>query len=144
VSTCIHTGQHCPYAEVKPPAVCLPCPHAIAANAPRMAATPSLPKDLTERVFQARVMQIARDCGWGPIYHTADSRKSAPGFPDIVMTRRGNDPANPSRLLFAELKTMRGRVSDEQQEWIDALLATGSECYTWRPSDLAEIERVLR
>ena len=43
---------------------------------------------MTEKKFQAAVLQIANMYGW-LAYHTHDSRRSAPGFPDLVLVRNG-------------------------------------------------------
>jgi hypothetical protein len=92
---------------------------------------------VTESEFQALVLDMANLFGWRS-YHTHDSRRSAAGFPDLVLVRR-------ERLIFAELKTERGRVGDAQSEWLDALDAIpGIEVYLWRPSDTGRIEHVLR
>lgn len=92
------------------------------------------------------------------------------GFPDVVATRRlaGLGP----ELLIAELKTDTGRYGPGQSEWLadlealaaavnglledllgvaalvdrrDELEATAPAIgvYTWRPSDRADVERVL-
>ena len=92
------------------------------------------------------------------------------GFVDLVLARRTaaplqitpmrftggvtwvpSSPAAPGtpadlgavRLLFVELKSDRGRVSPEQQAWLDAL--SPYSC-VWRPADLRNgtIERALR
>lgn len=88
-------------------------------------------------------------------YHTRDSRHSPAGFLDLVMVR-------PPRLIFAELKTERGKITREQTEWMDDLFMCGAwherppahaewkvggtivECYLWRPSDRPDVERILR
>ena len=82
---------------------------------------------ITERQFMQMVIDLARLQHWLP-YHTHDSRRSDPGFPDVVMVRG-------ERLIFAELKAEKGRVSAAQTFWLDALRATGAEVYVWRPSD---------
>lgn len=90
-----------------------------------------------ERDFQALVVQLARLRGWR-VYHTFDSRRSPAGFPDLVLAR-------PPRLVIAELKSEKGRVADEQREWLRDFLACGVfETKLWRPSDWQEIEDVLR
>src|SRR5262245_16025821 len=77
---------------------------------------------VSERELQNAVIRAARTLGW-LVYHTFDSRRSEPGFPDLVMVRDG-------RLLFVELKGERltpkgkvtvGRPSREQQTWLDEL-----------------------
>lgn len=68
---------------------------------------------LGEREWQAQVVALAKTEGWA-VYHTHDSRRSEPGFPDLVMVRG-------VQLIILELKTEKGVVSDAQQEWIDKL-----------------------
>lgn len=96
---------------------------------------------MKEAEFQAAVIQAARFLGW-LVYHTHDSRRSEPGFPDLVLVRRAD-----ARVVFAELKTTSG-VSSEQRKWLDALGAAahhgeGIEVYVWRPDDWPKIEKVL-
>jgi hypothetical protein len=91
---------------------------------------------VTEEHFLRDVTALAVRFGWRP-YHTHDSRKSQPGFPDLTLVR-------PPRLIFAELKTMTGVVTTEQEEWLDDLWQVpGVEAYLWRPSDLETITRCL-
>lgn len=89
----------------------------------------------TEAGFMATVTDYARLNGW-LVYHTHDSRRSTAGFPDLVLVRAGV-------LIFAELKTAKGRVSFEQEEWLAALRETHSCVFLWRPADWPEIERAL-
>lgn len=119
-----------------------------------------------EAAFQAQVEQLARYYGWR-VFHAPDNipRRTAsgrivkqdvePGFPDLVLVRG-------PELIFAELKTEKGRVSPEQQEWIAALTVIGEEVYRhtrhlddsawdlpcvdvylWRPSDFDELHARL-
>ena len=100
--------------------------------------------NMTERELQNNVVAMARALGWMP-YHTFDSRRSEPGYPDLTLVHR-----DMGRVLWAELKTMKGRVSPAQMDWLSALydvaLDRGLEVYTWRPDDWlsGSIERVLR
>jgi len=49
------------------------------------------------------------------------------------------------RLIFAELKSERGRLTHPQRLWLAALRdCDGAAAYEWRPSSWSEIERVLR
>lgn len=90
----------------------------------------------TEKAFQEQVLDLARLSGWR-CYHTHDSRRSAPGFPDLVLCR-------PPVIVFAELKTEVGKTRPEQREWLAALGGCGGvEARLWRPSDWKEIERTL-
>jgi hypothetical protein len=90
----------------------------------------------SEKQFQGAVVEYAELNSW-LVYHTYDSRRSNPGFPDLVMVRD-------HRLVFAELKSEKGRESKAQTEWLDALGRSTPEVWLWRPSDWPEIESVLR
>lgn len=92
---------------------------------------------LTEKQFQAQVLQLASLSGWR-CYHTFDSRRSSPGFPDLVLVR-------PPRLLLVELKTDQGRLRPEQAAWLDVLAGCedAPEVHLWRPSSWGEIEATL-
>jgi hypothetical protein len=101
----------------------------------------------TERQFQAAVVEYAEMMGWR-VYHTFDSRRSASGFPDLVLVRE-------RKLIFAELKADKGRVSQAQVEWLNDLagvrtntrgdgFGSGIEVELWRPSDWPEIAECLR
>lgn len=90
----------------------------------------------SEAQFQAKVVQWARLNGW-LVYHTHDSRRSEPGFPDLVLVR-GPD------ILYWELKAEKGRVSPEQERWIAALHGAGQETRILRPSDWAWLAERLR
>lgn len=87
---------------------------------------------MTEKAFQSQVEQVARSLGW-LVYHPHDSRRSEPGFPDLVLVH----PAK-GRLMFRELKTQRGRVRAEQTVWLAALAAAGQDAAVWRPADLID------
>lgn len=92
--------------------------------------------EVTEKGFQSQILDLARLCGWR-VYHTHDSRRSAPGFPDLVMVR-------PPVVLFAELKSESGVVRPEQREWLGALRGCEDvKAKLWRPSSWPEIEEVL-
>lgn len=91
---------------------------------------------VTEKEFLASFVAYARLRGW-LVYHTHDSRRSDPGFPDLVLVRG-------DVLVFAELKTETGRVSRAQSAWLAALAdATDGRAFIWRPSSWGLIEEVL-
>lgn len=94
---------------------------------------------MTEAVLQQRVMAIAAALGWTLRYHTFDSRRSNRGFPDCVFVRG-------ERIVFAELKSQKGRLRPEQREWLAGLEATPAETHVWRPADLlgGVVEDALR
>ena len=84
---------------------------------------------MTEGDFQVQVVTLARSMGWKH-YHTYDSRRSAAGWPDLVLTHPKHG------ILFRELKTQTGRITGAQQEWIDMLGLAGLDAGVWRPADL--------
>ena len=106
---------------------------------------------VSEADFQVSVLELAELGGWLAC-HFHDSRrevrrrdgtrlfigdKATSGFPDLVLVR-------PPELLFAELKSEKGRMTAKKKKWRDALSrCPGIRYYLWRPSDWYEIERVL-
>lgn len=89
-----------------------------------------------EAAFQAAVLQLAELRGWR-WYHSHDSRRDPAGFPDLVLVRGWV-------ILFVELKSERGRLRPEQEEWRNALLsATTHHVHVWRPSNWDIIEGEL-
>jgi len=94
------------------------------------------PPRLSERQFSAQVLRYAALRGWH-CYFTQRSEKSPAGFPDLVLVRR-------PRVIFAELKSDRGRCTPEQRAWLAELAECSVEVKLWRPSDWEEIDRCLR
>ena len=91
---------------------------------------------ISEKQFEAQVKQMAKLTGWR-YYHTWRSMHSPAGFPDCVMVK-------PPRLIFAELKSDTGKVSPEQQAWLDDLgKLVNVEVYLWRPADFDDIWEIL-
>ena len=102
---------------------------------------------VSEKVFRQQVMNAARSLDWW-VYFTWSSLNSPRGFPDLVML-------NPPRVVFAELKTTKGKASTwkimksgrwapGQVEWLETLRqCPGVETYLWTPRDWDEINRVL-
>ena len=93
---------------------------------------------MTEKQWQQQVVDLAQVYGW-LVYHTYDSRRSEPGFPDLVMVHKGQE-----RVIYAELKTARGSLTPDQHEWLRALQACGCEVYLWRPYDFGDVIEILR
>lgn len=81
----------------------------------------------SERELQSYVQATAKQLGL-LCYHTHDSRRSEPGFPDCVLV-------GPAGLLFAELKAERGRLTVEQRRWGSKLAQAGAAWTVWRPRD---------
>ncbi len=93
------------------------------------------PDRLTEAQWMRQFRELAQTLGW-TFYHPWLSRFSPRGFPDCVICR-------PPRLIFAELKTDTGRLTPDQERWIEMLRACGQEAYVWRPRDWDDIVRTL-
>ena len=90
---------------------------------------------MTEKQFQSHVVQFAKVMHW-QVYHTYDSRRSEPGFPDLVLVRE--------RVLFRELKTDQGRLTAHQRAWAESLEQAESDYKLWRPSMINEIHKELQ
>ena len=96
-----------------------------------------LDRRVTEKQWTALVLDAARVLGWS-CYHTYDSRRSAPGFPDIVAVR------GPVALAL-ELKTETGRPTPAQERWLTMLAAVpGVTARLARPSQWDEIVHLLQ
>lgn len=90
---------------------------------------------MLERELQARVELLLRMAGW-LYYHTHDSRRSAPGFPDIVAIRG-------RRILALELKRDGQNPTDEQYRWLRAFDGAGASAYVVRPDNLDELAAIV-
>lgn len=83
---------------------------------------------MTEAELERNVRRLLQLYGlYG--YHTADSRRSAKGWPDWVIIGR--------KVLFRELKTAYGVPTGEQRHVGYLLQAAGADWDIWRPLDLA-------
>jgi len=92
---------------------------------------------VTEAEFQAAILEMAQRLGW-LCYHVYDSRRSVPGFPDIVAVHPVHG------VVFLELKTVKGRVRPEQKRWVDMLNTAGQRAYIVRPTDIDFLEAMFR
>ncbi len=84
-----------------------------------------------ELMTERQLLDAVRDaCRWSALlcYHPFDSRRSAPGYPDLTVV-------GPRGVLFRELKSDRGRLTPEQRTWLDRLTAAGADAAVWRPAD---------
>jgi hypothetical protein len=92
-----------------------------------------------ERDFQNRVIEVATLNRWR-VYAIGDSRRATmAGYPDLTMWN-----IHQRRLIFAELKREKGRVSEAQKMVLGELeQIPGAECYLWRPSQWNEIVATL-
>lgn len=102
--------------------------------------------DASEKLFQEQIIKLAKTQDW-LVFHTPPFsprngvwRSAGKGFPDLCMVcargRRG--------VIFAELKTQKGQLSPEQEDWASMLVKAGADYYLWRPSDWdAIVERLV-
>src|SRR5690349_561238 len=94
-----------------------------------------------EKDWHLIVEQFARIMGWTH-YHTYDSRKSDPGFPDLVLIRD-------DRLIFVELKAQRGKLSPDQERWQELIYGVAGACpahvsyYCWKPENFDTMVEAL-
>jgi hypothetical protein len=104
----------------------------------------TIDRAISEASFQDAVVELAETCGWR-VMHVRRSRvrgdrwataTSVTGWPDCVILGH-------NRALFVELKSQRGRVSDEQSALLAELRDAGLDARLWRPSDWPEIEATL-
>ena len=113
--------------------------------------TPNL---MSERVLKNTIVTYARSYGW-LVHHDLPSQRANgswatvtqgdSGFPDLVLVHRGNTAARlQAQIIYAELKTQRGKLTAGQQQWLDALQAAGQTAVVWRPNDLQDIFTKLR
>lgn len=95
--------------------------------------------------FLPDVIDLARANGWLAAHFRAAKtdrgwrtavQADGKGFFDLVLVR--------DRVVYAELKSENGKLSSDQEKWYAALLKSGQEAYVWRPSERAEIERILK
>jgi hypothetical protein len=95
-------------------------------------------------ITHEQLRQAVRDCaarlGWR-VLTTYHSQASVPGEPDLRLIHRGQ-----RRLIWAELKTGSGRLTADQKQVIDDLLAAGQRVYIWREEHWlsGEVEAILR
>jgi len=80
---------------------------------------------MSERQLLEAVLAMCARLGLAA-YHTHDSRRSRPGFPDLVIVGGG--------VLWRELKTDTGVLRPEQREWGSVLQQAGQDWAIWRPS----------
>ena len=81
---------------------------------------------ITEKQFASQIEGLFKLFGW-KYYHTWNSWHSVKGFPDYVAIRG-------DRLLFIELKSEKGKLTEAQKEWYISLSEVDDiEVYDWKP-----------
>ncbi len=107
-------------------------------------------RDWPEADFQEHILGLARAYGWhaahfrkvriqranGSVYYETPVAADGKGWPDLVLVK--------DRVLYVEVKRQNGKLEPAQEDWRDWIVFAGGEHKTWKPSDLGEIERVLR
>ena len=104
---------------------------------------PSRAPDEPEARFQSRVIALAKRAGW-LVYFTHRSTHSPAGYPDLCMVKPASATSR-GRLIYAELKVGRGKLSTDQMVWLEALRHSvpGVECYCFYPKDWETIVTLL-
>lgn len=94
---------------------------------------PGIYDNVTEREWQNTVIELLEWNRW-VVYHTHDSRRSQPGFPDVVALH----PPSADKLVL-ELKTEKGKATPAQLQWLAWFDACGVEAQVARPSDIDQL-----
>ena len=64
------------------------------------------------------------------------------GFPDYIAVK---ESLRKQRLLFFELKSEKGKLTKNQNDWLEALKKSGyCEVYLFRPSNAERLAEILR
>ena len=101
---------------------------------------------MTEKDFASSIEELIRLYHWRychfrparTLYGWRTAISGHAGFVDYVAVRG-------TRPLYIELKDEKGRVTPDEQIWMDLLKATGKcEVYLFRPSQWDEIVEILR
>lgn len=103
------------------PAVALPEPRVLA-------------HDVSEKVWQAGVVEYAEAAGWAT-FHVTIAKKSKAGWPDLVIFKH--------RIVAIELKVMPNRATADQLAWIDRFNAAGAEAFVAYPEDWPRVKAIL-
>ena len=109
---------------------------------------------MSERDLKNQIIAFARSHGW-LVHHDLPSQRANgswattnqgdSGYPDLVLVHPGNTAKEqPGTIVYAELKTARGKLSAAQEQWLDALTAAGQRAVVWRPQDLKQVFDLLR
>lgn len=88
---------------------------------------------MSEEELQDAVIEAAQLQGWVCVHHRPARTEAGwrtaiqgqKGFPDLVLARDG-------RVIFAELKSAKGKPTADQLIWLEAL---GDLARLWRPAD---------
>ena len=93
---------------------------------------------VTEKQFMQAVMRYATAHAW-LVYHTHDSRRSLPGYPDLTLVHPERQVA-----LWAELKVGDAQPTLQQGHWLKALAAVReTTAVLWTPEEWPDIRMRL-
>jgi hypothetical protein len=91
---------------------------------------------VTEKELKSNVESAMKQFGW-KYYHTFFSQYSDKGFPDLVAARS-------ERTIWIELKTMSGKVTTTQNEWLETLADNPhNEVFLIRPNQMELVIEIL-
>lgn len=102
---------------------------------------------MSEENFLKQIIDLAHLYHWKVAHFRSAMRKDGSyvtpvqadgaGFPDLVLVR--------DRIIFAELKSEKSKMSAQQKEWFFSLgNSHKGEVYCWRPSDWDWIVEILK
>jgi len=111
---------------------------------------------MLERDLQRAIVDAAHYYGW-LVHHTRtigfrNGGYGSPGidngYPDLCLVKpatRNQDGSikKHGQLIYAELKSDKGRLAEPQKIWLKALRDGGAQVYLWRPADLPAILKRL-
>lgn len=108
--------------------------------------------EMSEAELLDAVVGLARTLGWKVTHFRPGRTRTGAwvtpimgdaGFPDVVLAP--GEGRMGGRVLAIELKSEKGRVSDEQSAWMQALHGRQLTSGVWRPCDWLEgrIEQAL-
>ena len=113
----------------------------------RLTTQEQLARSMSESMLQQHVIALARAQGWLVAHFRPGMTKrgnwitavqgDGAGFPDLVLVK--------GCVLYVELKTELGKLTDVQSTWMARLNHAGADTYVWRPSHWMNgtIEKIL-
>ncbi len=100
---------------------------------------------MTENDLLLQIIDLAHIYGWQVVHFRpaltskgwrTPVQADGKGFPDLIML-------NGKEMIVAEVKSDKGKVSLEQDTWLDAFREVGAETFVWRPKDWEAIQERL-
>ena len=97
----------------------------------------------TEKEFTTAVISLAQILGWR-VHRNWTELHSPKGWPDLVLCRESDDGTT-AELVVLEIKSERGQLTPEQQEWLTLLgKVPGVRAQCVRPSDWDSLCSLLK